>query len=75
MIAVSIVDDGTGDSTHTKNVRLLTQIEDKAESSTDDLVQDVMTLCADELGDTTCASGDWIAIRRAQCLGTSGSAG
>ena len=53
MIAVSIVDDGTGDSTHTKNVRLLTQIEDKAESSTDDLVQDVMTLCADELGDTT----------------------
>ena len=68
MIAVSIVDDGTGDSTHTKNVRLLTQIEDKAESSTDDHVQDVMTLCADELGDTTCASGCWIAIRQAQCL-------
>ena len=28
-----------------------------------------MTLCADELGDTTCASGYWIAAsRQAQCL-------
>ena len=29
MIAVSIVDDGTGDSTHTKNVRLLTEIDER----------------------------------------------
>ena len=68
MIALSVVRDVTDDPTPGKNVRLLTQINRTAESGVDRLAQDVMTLCADELGDTTFASGCWIAIRHAQCL-------
>ena len=55
-------------SVQDKRVRLLTQIERTSVSGGERLVQQVMALCAAEIGDTLLALDCWIAIGHAQCL-------